>query len=194
VVLALFLFCERQILRHYIAERYYILFVAGMLVAELIRNPKLAAWLRTRLAACIGLAALLSEVFFCPTAYDALPPILLLIFLAPVAAGNSYFKLFSLPGSIVLGEVSYGIYLLHGILLYVAANTLVYRPGIYLLPMMAPVVFAVAVLAHRFVEMPAIDFGRRLSRCIPEIQLRIPGFRSQGALSSEQTTGAENVP
>lgn len=194
VVLALFLFCERQIFRHYIGERYYILFVAGMLVAELIRIPKLAAWLRTRLAACIGLAALLSEVFFCPTAYEALPPILFLIFLAPVAAGNSYFKLFSLPGSIVLGEISYGIYLLHGILLYVAANTLVYRPGIYLLPMMAPVVIAVAVLAHRFVEMPAIDFGRRLSRSIPEIQLRIPGFRSQGALTSEQATGAENVP
>jgi len=180
-VLALFLFCERQIYRHYIGERYYILFVAGMLVAELIQNPKLAVWLRTRLAACIGLAALLSEVFFCPTPYGGLPPIFLLIFLAPVAAGNSYFKLFSLPGSIVLGEISYGIYLLHGIILYVAVNTLVYKPGIYLLPMLVPVVFAAATLAHRFVEMPAIDFGRRLSRSIPEIRLRIPGLRSQHA-------------
>lgn len=194
VVLALFLFCERQIQRHYVGERYYILFVAGMLVAELIRIPKLATWLRTRVAACIGLAALLSEVFLCPTAYDSIPPILLLIFLAPVAAGNSYFKLFSLPGSVVLGELSYGIYLLHGIVLYVAVNALVYKPDIYLSPMLVPVVFAVAALAHRFVEMPAIDFGRRISRNIPEIRLRISGFTSQGGLGSEQSARAADLP
>ena len=96
----------------YDGPRYYIVFAIGMLVAEVVRNPKAAGLLRSRWAAVLGLAALLAEFLLGATAFSALPPILLAVFLAPVVAGNSYFKILSLKGSVILGEISYGIYLL----------------------------------------------------------------------------------
>lgn len=182
VVLALFLCVERLVYTHQGVSRFAVLFLAGMLAAEMIRLPKMAAWLRTPAAALIGLAALFSEVFFCPTAFAALPTALLLIFFAPVAAGNSYFGLLALPGSIVLGEISYGIYLLHGILLYTTLNLLVYRPGIYLMPMLTPVLVAITVLTHRLIEAPCIELGRRLARRIPQMRFD----PKKPALASEQ--------
>jgi peptidoglycan/LPS O-acetylase OafA/YrhL len=156
-----------------------------MLAAEAVKIPKLAAFLRSPFAAIIGLAAVVTEFVLCPTAFAVLPPILLGIFFAPVVAGNSYFKILSLPSSIVLGEISYGIYLLHGILLYIAFNSMTYAPGSFVIPLMAPIVIAVTMLTHRWIEIPAIEFGRRLAHKLQHTELRLPGARS--AAQSQQT-------
>lgn len=175
VLLGVFLYFEWLIYRHYVGPRYYVLFVVGMLAAEAVKFPKVAAFLRTPLAAVIGLAAVISEFVFCPTAFAVLPSILLGIFFAPVVAGNSYFTILSLPSSIVLGEISYGIYLLHGILLYVTFNSMTYKPGPFIILVMAPIVVAVTMLTHRWIELPAIAFGRRMSRKVQHVDLRWPG-------------------
>src|SRR5438477_7905673 len=92
-LLCVFFYFEWLIYRHYVGPRYYVLFVVGMLVAEAVKIQKLAVLLRSPWAAVIGLASLVCEFVFCPTAFAVLPPILLGIFFAPVVAGNSYFKL-----------------------------------------------------------------------------------------------------
>jgi peptidoglycan/LPS O-acetylase OafA/YrhL len=162
----LFAYFEWVIYRHYVGPRYYILFVAGLLVAEAIRNPRMVILLRSPWAAAVGLIALFSELFFCPTAFGAFPPILLAIFFAPVAAGNSYFKILSQPGSIVLGEVSYGIYLLHGIVLYLTFNFVTLPSQFLLMPLLAVAVISGAGLAHALIEAPAIGLGHRLAKSI----------------------------
>ena len=188
LLLAFFGYFEWLIYRNYVGPRYYVLFVIGMIVAELIRNPKIAAALRSPWAAIIGLAGLLTEFLFCPTAFAALPPILLAIFFAPVAAGNSYFKSLSLNGSIVLGEISYGIYLLHGILLYVVLHALVFAPGYYLIPLLAPLVIATAMFTHRFVEAPSIALGKRMAKRLQQSEFRPPWTTSAPALASESAS------
>ncbi len=185
-----FLYFEWLIYRHYIGPRYYVLFVVGMLAAEAVKFPKFAAFLRSPYAALIGLVAVVCEFVFCPTAFAVWPPILLGIFFLPVVAGNSYFGILSLPSSIVLGEISYGIYLLHGILLYIALNSMTYAPGPFVIPLMAPIVVAVTIVTHRWIEIPAIEFGRRLSRKVQNVQLRVPGTRAAQARQPAPETAA----
>lgn len=195
VLLAVFAYSEWLVYRHYVGPRYYVLFVVGMLVAEAVKFPRFAAFLRSPYAAIIGLAAATAEFVFCPTAFAVLPPVLLGIFLAPVVAGNSYFRILSLPSSVVLGEISYGIYLLHGILLYIAFNSMTYAPGLFVIPLMAPIIVAVTLITHRWIEVPAIEFGRRLARKVQNIQIRIPGVGAapQGPAQVASQTSSQSA-
>jgi peptidoglycan/LPS O-acetylase OafA/YrhL len=194
VLVAIFVYFERLIYIGYDGPRYYMVFVSGMIVAEVVRNETVACLLRTRGAAVIGLAALLAEFLSGVTAFSALPPILLAIFLAPVVAGNSYFKILSLKGSVVLGEISYGIYLLHGILLYVVRNLLVHSPGYYGIPPLALLVIVVAMLTHRFVEVPSIALGKRLSKRLQRSEFYLPQTATAPSLGAKASpAGAENA-
>jgi len=183
-LLCVFFYFEWLIYRHYIGPRYYVLFVVGMIVAEAVKFDKIAAALRSPWAALIGLTALVCEFVFCPTAFAVLPPLLLGIFFAPVVAGNSYFKLLSLPASIVLGEISYGIYLLHGIVLYVGFGILTYAPGPTIMLLLGPLAVALAMFTHRFIEIPAIDFGRRLAKKVQHHNLSSPRQTAKPALAA----------
>jgi peptidoglycan/LPS O-acetylase OafA/YrhL len=174
VLLGFSVYFEWLIYIGYDGPRYYIVFAIGMLVAEVVRNPKAAGLLRSRWAAVLGLAALLAEFLLGATAFSALPPILLAVFLAPVVAGNSYFKILSLKGSVILGEVSYGIYLLHGILLYVVVHLAGLSVGYYGIPPLALLVIAVAMFMHQFVEAPAIAFGKRVSNWVQRSEFCLP--------------------
>jgi peptidoglycan/LPS O-acetylase OafA/YrhL len=164
VLLCVFAGLEWMIYRYFEGPRFYVVFVVGMIIAEAIKNQKISMALRSPWAAVVGITALLAEFVYCPTAFAALPPVLLGMFFAPVVAGNSYFKLLSLPASVVLGEISYGIYLLHGIVLYMAVNAMTNSPSYLIMPLLAPVVIALAILTHRSIELPSIALGRRLSR------------------------------
>lgn len=128
--------------------------------------PSIHVW-----AALIGGAALVVETIVFPASFAFGPCILLAVFFVPVVAGNSYFGLFSARPSIVLGEASYGIYLLHGIVLYLAladAKPLMDAAGPVpfwaTLPLLFALVVAAAILLHEFLEKPAISVGRLLAR------------------------------
>jgi peptidoglycan/LPS O-acetylase OafA/YrhL len=184
LLVALFFFFERLIIQGYLGPLYYVMFVTGMIVAELIRIPKVAGILRSPWAAVIGLAALFCEFTFYHTAFAFAPTVLLAIFLAPVAAGNSYFKVLSLNGSVVLGEISYGIYLLHGIVLYVVTHALRWS-NYYLLPVLASLVIVTAILAHRLVEAPAIALGKRLAMQLQRADFQFPWTTSVPSIVPE---------
>jgi peptidoglycan/LPS O-acetylase OafA/YrhL len=79
-----------------------------------------------------------------------------------------------LKGSVILGEVSYGIYLLHGILLYVVVHLAGSSVGYYGIPPLALLVIAVAMFMHRFVEAPAIAFGKRISNWVQRSEFCLP--------------------
>jgi peptidoglycan/LPS O-acetylase OafA/YrhL len=143
-------------------------FFFGMTAMILARDPVAARVLRSSWAALAGIAALLFEVIVFPASFAFIPYIFLFLFFAPIVAGNSYFGLFSARPSIVLGEASYGTYLLHGIVLFIAladAAPLMDRygpaPFWLLLPVLAIVVVAAAIALHEWLEKPAIRFGRR---------------------------------
>lgn len=95
-------------------------FVGGVATAWLVRSDRFRALATRRLMALVVIAALVATVLFTETAYSPLGVALLFIAFALVSAGNDVFGLLSSATSRTLGEVTYSMYLIHGLLLTVA--------------------------------------------------------------------------
>ncbi len=147
---------------------FWPLFAAGMLTYELCAREAIRRWLATRPAAILATLAMIPAVTL---THHALSPAFFAFafFFCCVAAGNRFGGIFSLPGAAVVGEISFGIYLLHGILLnllFVDASSIVRSLPLAALPLLIPVLAAMIVLVtaatYLLIERPAWRFGKRL--------------------------------
>ncbi|MDQ0838823.1 acyltransferase family protein [Sphingomonas faeni] len=142
---------------------YIPLFALGMLAYELKSHAVVVRLMRSRPAAALACAWLLASVMIFRNPYSFAMPAFGFFFLA-VVCGNSIFGIFGSTSSIVLGECSYGTYLLHGSLLYLGFTLL--RPETK--PVIAMPLFAVAVtiltaFTYLLIERPGIITGSRLN-------------------------------
>jgi len=101
---------------------HYLAFLAGIVTAFLVRSSSFCNFAASRSATFVALGCLCCVVAFFPSTYGLAPLGLLAVFFALVASGNSLFGLLLSPASRTLGELAYGIYLLHGITLFVLFN------------------------------------------------------------------------
>ncbi|WP_294252720.1 acyltransferase [uncultured Sphingomonas sp.] len=147
---------------------FWPLFAAGMLAYELCARDAVRRWLASRTAAVLATLAMVPAVTL---SHHALTPAFFAFafFFCCVAAGNRFGGVFSLPGAAVVGEISFGIYLLHGImlnLLFVDATPIVRGLPPAALPLLIPVLAALIVLVtaatYLLIERPAWRFGKRL--------------------------------
>lgn len=152
--------------------RFWSLFAIGMLAYELCAREPIRVWLTGRTAASIATIAMLLAVVFTPVPTGpALPAFAFLFFC--VTAGNRFGGLFALPGLVVVGEISFGIYLLHGIflnLLFLEGSALLARIPSVLLPLLMPLLGILVILVtagtYLLIERPAWRFGKRLGNNI----------------------------
>lgn len=141
----------------------HLLSFAGGLAAALLQ--RWAAWRRIAprpTLALVSLACLGTSYTLPATAY-AWPSVLALALgFAPIAAGNGLFGMLGRPACRVLGEASYGVYLLHGLVLYWAFRLL---PGASrfgaathwaVLLALTPMLVLLAHASWRHVEQPAL--------------------------------------
>ena len=94
-------------------------FLGGIAAAYFVRRPGLAAAGRTTAAGVAGVAALAAVIAFLPTAYTWQATAGLTVFFIVVASGHNLWGALRLPGLLWLGDITYSIYLLHGLLLWV---------------------------------------------------------------------------
>ncbi|OWJ84024.1 hypothetical protein CDV52_09020 [Haematobacter missouriensis] len=145
-------------------------FGLGMIAVELASWPRVNRLLSRWPVAFLGIAALATQMKVFPGAFNPISGVLLFAFFTPVLAGNSYFGLLTRKGSIALGEVSYGIYLLHGIVLSVWMEDLIPRIGERFgaswlaLPLLLVIIVLLATLTFLLVEKPMITAGKHLAR------------------------------
>jgi peptidoglycan/LPS O-acetylase OafA/YrhL len=92
-------------------------FAGGMVSAWLVRDERFVALAKRRLTGLVVAGALVATVLFTRTAYSALGVSLLFVAFALISAGNDLFGLLSSPASRTLGEVTYSMYLIHGLVL-----------------------------------------------------------------------------
>jgi peptidoglycan/LPS O-acetylase OafA/YrhL len=144
---------------------YLPLFAIGMLAFECQRRENIARLLRTSGAGIVAAAALGIGLTAFQKPYTFALPLFGYFFIC-VACGNTMGGLLRTKGALVLGECSYGIYLLHGILLsllFVDAAGLTGSLTAGQLPLLLPLAATAIVLltsaTYLLVERPSIQIG-----------------------------------
>ena len=118
------------------------------------------------MASILVLLALTLNVIFMPNGHNFITPIFLAIAFVPIACGNTVFG--SLKWNFVkyLGDISYSIYLMHGLLLYVIFELVIDRsymstitPEVYWLIVVAlvPVLLMLCTFTYRQVENRGVN-------------------------------------
>ncbi len=150
--------------------QYLPLFAIGMLAFECQSRQRFAELL-TKPAAGIGAGlALVLGMSAAQFPYTLALPFFGIFFIT-VACGNSLGGLLTTRGALVLGECSFGLYLLHGIILdilFTDAKPLFDSLKTGNVPTLLPVVMVAAVLTaattYLIIERPMIRLGRWLAR------------------------------
>ncbi|GJD78525.1 hypothetical protein GCM10007886_40900 [Methylobacterium gregans] len=150
---------------------YLPLFAVGMLAYEVRLRETLATRLRGPVATCLGLAAL--ALAATTQVVPGKPAALALYgaFFVCIACGNDLGGLLRARSARLLGACSYGVYLLHGVVLSALFVDLAPLTGAVptgLLPLLIPAAAMAAVLlaalVHLAVERPGIRAGQALAQ------------------------------
>ena len=161
---------------------FHFSFVAGALAAGVARHQRLADALRTRAAAVLALVALAVLLLVEVPSVVALP--LMFVPLCAVACGNGLFGILTNEAAVEMGDISYGVYLFHGlalagtILLIVGPRrSIEMDQGAYwsLVSAVGIGVVVATALLHRYVEKPALA---QVSQWTRAIRGPITGLRS----------------
>jgi peptidoglycan/LPS O-acetylase OafA/YrhL len=156
------------------------LFSVGMLTAtarDLVSKVRFRAPVFSVLAASL----ILTVLTFFWSAYAVLPICLLGIAFFLIANGTTMFGILGTRPARRLGDVSFGIYLLQGLVLAgvfatTAARSLASSSPVghwVLVALAAFVLISAATIAHVLIERPGVDLGRRVSALV-----RLPLIRS----------------
>ena len=92
-----------------------------------------------------------------------------------ISQGCSVFGLLRSRPAVILGEVSYSIYLTHGITLFTLSTFFNVPLSLYTLPLFAFVVVMLSMATYKYIEKPFIDFGRRKAPSIILPKTETPG-------------------
>jgi peptidoglycan/LPS O-acetylase OafA/YrhL len=156
-----------------------IAFPIGGLAAAVARSP-----LKHRFAHPLAAAAALGLVWlvvFVPGVRFA--TLLMGLAFCCVACGNSCFGLLSNRAALNLGDVSYAVYLIHGLALSIAIRFVVGVPAVArlapipywgLIAAASAVVVVLATLSYRFLEMPCLRRTRRVDLALSRLLGRAP--------------------
>ncbi|MFJ1253102.1 acyltransferase family protein [Cupriavidus sp. CuC1] len=151
-------------------ERYFVaLFACGMFAASMVRRyPQLCG--DNSVKSLVGISLLIALFASSKTAYAWGPIALLGAFFLLVSSGTTFFGLLASRGAIRLGNISYGTYLLQGLVLQAlfsprTLGQLALRGAqqYWLVVLLLVLVLVlVAAATYQWVEKPGIRFGKRI--------------------------------
>lgn len=124
--------------------RYLLQFAGGISAAYIVRNTRFAEHAHQLRFSILALLCLAGTVLFFQTSNRFIPTVLLSTAFTIMVCGNTLFGILTRPVSRHLGEISYSLYLLHGVVLYVAIH---WCAGTAFLAASAPEVFWVVITA-----------------------------------------------
>lgn len=153
----------------------YLAFIGGIIAAFFVRSENFTNFASNKLSSIVCILCISVMVSCFPLGNGPIQLVLLTIFFTLIASGNSLFGILSNPTSRLLGEFAYGIYLIHGILLFLVFNT---QTGIAsassLTPIqhwtiiigITPVVVIAGFAAYKFIEYPAMQQTNKLTAAL----------------------------
>jgi peptidoglycan/LPS O-acetylase OafA/YrhL len=148
-------------------------FLGGFIAVYWRISPKRIQLAKQKSAALLAIACLLVVVTFLYDPFNPLGLLLLAIFFAVIASGNTLFGVLKMPAALWLGEISYSIYLCHGVILWIIMqNILPMFPGFHPTNTMfvlcsiaiTPLVILFSSASYLLLEKPLIDIGHAISK------------------------------
>jgi len=158
-------------------------FVGGFCAAVLHNNKKVRDLADSRLGSALVMLCLAYVWVFCPTAYALLPMLVLTVAFILIAAGCSMFGILSNPTSRTLGEPTYSIYLLHGVLLYVVFTFVIghaalsrMSPLTYcaIVLLLTPLLLGISFLSFRWIESPTMELAPVILGKLHNLKAELP--------------------
>lgn len=94
-------------------------FLGGIAAAFAARNAQITRLASSKITSVLIIALLVISVVYFPNIYSPVPYLCFVLAFIGIACGNTLFGVLSHKASRLLGQISYSIYILHGLLLFV---------------------------------------------------------------------------
>lgn len=154
----------------YVSSEYLIYFAIGAVAYPLSIYVN-ANWKYNHVLVSTLSLLLVAILLIYPNTLDSFHVFLMAILFILVASGNNIFGILSSRASVLLGEISYSIYLLHGVVLYfiftywspTKISNLTLSEYALFLPIVSLVVVAVSAITFLIIERPAIKAGKNFT-------------------------------
>lgn len=156
-------------------------FGSGMLAAAVVRIPQFKQYAIHPLASCVIIACVVLSVYSATQAFAVVPLIALTLAFCLIVGGNTLFGALTNQAARCMGEISYSIYLLHGIMMYVLFNFVIdkevaaaFSPIMHwvVIGMMVPFLLIISQLTYTFIEVPFIKRTEPATQALRQLWLR----------------------
>jgi peptidoglycan/LPS O-acetylase OafA/YrhL len=144
-------------------------FAGGVAAAVLVRSEFVRSFCRSTFASLLIPLLLGLGLASHSSPYTKFNIMFLTAVFILIAGGNSVFGLLVNRAALLLGELAYGVYLLHGVLLFLAFRVLTPETLQAKLPsgtfwaiviLLTPLLMALSLAANRWIEKPGIRYGK----------------------------------
>lgn len=152
-------------------------FMGGFIAALAAKQERWRFFSTSWIATSIAVGALAAALIFFPLPFGRLPLVLYAIFFILVAAGNTLAGILTWRPVRQLGEISYSVYLLHAIVLYVLVEYVLGREGVasmsaggywFVITALTPILVLLCGGTFTWIEQPGMrsvaPLMRRLTR------------------------------
>jgi peptidoglycan/LPS O-acetylase OafA/YrhL len=150
---------------------YFVPFLSGFVAAMAVKSELFCRIARRRISSILILGILILLVQRYHGAYGAVQVVLLTLVFCLFAGGNSLFGILERRPAILLGEITYSVYLLHGLFLYMLMGSGLLLPspqslsplGYWLLISVASAcIVIVSYFTYSYIEVPFIAMVPRV--------------------------------
>lgn len=149
-----------------ITTEFFLLFAIGWISAWINQNSKIpSSLIKSRAASSVALLTVTAAIFY-PDTMSFTHILIISFFFILTFMGNDLFGILSAKSTRFLGEISYSIYLLHGIILYLTFSTTDFSAHDYsiysylaLMPVISVAIVIVSSFTYALVEKPFIALG-----------------------------------
>lgn len=141
-------------------------FVCGFAASALRGNKLILKFTAFKITSLLCVSGFVFLLFYFPNSYDYIPILLVGFIFILIANGCDLFGLLRLKISRVFGEISYSIYLMHGIILYFILDVLLGKGFVkglsddsyaYLILILSPIVVIFSYVTFKCIEYPFIN-------------------------------------
>ena len=147
-------------------------FSGGMAAAFLVRSKKICVLASKKLSSVILMVTLGLTVFLFHTSYTIIAQMLIAISFVIIACGNTFFGLLTSQASKLLGQISYSIYLLHAIVLFIVFKFIIgfdqakemspFQHWLIILASVVPLII-ICTITYYFIELPAMNASSNIT-------------------------------